>query len=83
MPVAPDATFCGTCDKVGERALNPRGGGVAVVPVGWYMVTVGTGFAKSRNGKAYRYLGLYCSIDCLERKIPEWASVEARYRSTQ
>jgi hypothetical protein len=42
-------------------------------PDGWYQLSVN----DSSVPKRYRYLGVFCSIACLEAHVPEMARVEA------
>ena len=46
-------------------------------PDGWYQLSVNDSAAP----RGYRYLGMFCSIACLEARVPEMARVEADIRA--
>jgi hypothetical protein len=61
--------FCHSCHT---RVVDGR------LPDGWYQLSVNDRYAPN---KKYRYLGLFCSIACIEASLHEFAQVEHTIRN--
>jgi len=67
---------CRTCGRVDIDAHSK-----GAFPQGWYFVSVVDEMSSTRKG--YRYLGLFCSVKCLDRHLPHMANIENQIRQRQ
>jgi hypothetical protein len=59
--------FCQSCERAVEIPLPVSGGH----PFGWYHVSVAVpAWFNARTGKPYKWVGLFCSANCLADGVP-------------